>query len=413
MNKIRKAIQSLQSMLVMMVMMCVSLLTFTACSDDDEPVAEVTYSWEFEEVSPSTPDFMDDKNKIESTFKAALGASGTATSVTKQGSSETCDEEVLEACQRALESLKGEVWQGRYTFTVTNVTTGTMIFIHTFNADNENSGTYTTSDLKIGDYYYSDGTWSDGGLREMKGDGTMVWAETTPQPKSGKTVIGIVFYAGHHPEDKSDYSRSGIRQAQCHGYVVSLTNANNDQYDRHSWEWRLKGESKSNRLVGFSTSKTDWSGYYNCVKIHEFVNENEGWGWEMKHFPASFACETYGNRTVDKYGRPAGIYDWQEPLASPDNTSGWFLPSLGQLLHLQKNSSFLEAHIEVVRDNTTDGCSYKKYINGFKDEDLIYWSSTEDSSDPNNAWAIFFNYGFAGPWGKDLAGGYVRAILAF
>ncbi len=244
----------------------------TSCNDN-EPVEEVTYSWEFEEVTPSTPDFMDDKNKIESAFKTAFGSSGSATSVTRQGTSETCDQEMLEACQRALESLKGEVWQGRYTFTVNNVTTGTMIFIHTFNADNENSGTYTASDLKMGDYYYSDGTWSDGGLREIK------------------------------------------------------------------------------------------------------------------------------------------------PLAAPNNTSGWFLPSIGQLLHLQKNRSFLEAHIEVVRDNTPDGRSYKKYINAFKvpDNALFYWSSTEaeDSYGPDNAWIVVFDSGIAGPMKKDFAIGYVRAILAF
>ena len=277
MNDIRKAVQSLQSMLAMVVLVCVSSVSFTACSDDDETVEEVTYSWEFEEVSASTPDFMDDKNKIESAFKTALGASESATSVTKQGTSETCDQEVLEACQRAFDSLKDEVWQGRYVFVVTNVTTGAVIFIHTFNADNENRGTYTTSDLKIGDYYYSDGTWSDGGLREIK------------------------------------------------------------------------------------------------------------------------------------------------PLAAPNNTSGWFLPSIGQLLHLQKNRSFLEAHIEIVRDNTTDGCSYKEYIKGFNDEHangvwtpLYYWSSTESdkSLEPENTWILDFNHGLALRVMKDYTA-FVRAVLAF
>lgn len=137
----------------------------------------------------------------------------------------------------------------------------------------------------------------------------------------------------------------------------------------------------------------------------------------MNHFPAAFACETYGNRTVDKFARPTGDYDWQKPLAAPDNTSGWFLPSLGQLLHLQKNRSFLESHIEVVRDNTPDGSSYKKYINAFKvpDNALFYWSSTEaeDSYGPDNAWIVVFDSGIAGPMKKDFAIGYVRAILAF
>lgn len=172
----RKVIRRLLTMLAMLALAFVSLLSFTTwlsfttCSDDNESVEEVTYSWELEEVQASTPDFMDDKKKIESAFKAALGAYGSANSVTKKGTPDTCDKEVLEACQRAFNSLKGEAGQGQYMFIVTNVTTGTMIFIRTFNADNENSGSYTASDLKIGDYYYTDGTWSDGALREIKGN---------------------------------------------------------------------------------------------------------------------------------------------------------------------------------------------------------------------------------------------------
>ena len=46
---------------------------------------------------------------------------------------------------------------------------------------------------KIGDYYYSDGTWSDGGLVSIEADGlNPVWADTKPAPVAGKTVIGIV-----------------------------------------------------------------------------------------------------------------------------------------------------------------------------------------------------------------------------
>lgn len=134
----QKIIQNLSTILAMLALVCISLVTFTACSDDDEPVAEVTYSWKFEKVVPSTPDFMDDKNKIEATFRTALGASGSATSVIKQGTSETCDQKVLKACQRAFDSLKDEVWQGRYVFVVTNTSTGTTICKATFDADNDN-----------------------------------------------------------------------------------------------------------------------------------------------------------------------------------------------------------------------------------------------------------------------------------
>lgn len=47
---------------------------------------------------------------------------------------------------------------------------------------------------KIGDYYYSDGTWSDGGFLGFAEDGiTARWAEPKPAPVEGKTVIGIIF----------------------------------------------------------------------------------------------------------------------------------------------------------------------------------------------------------------------------
>ena len=413
MNKIRKAIQSLQAMLAILTLVCASLVSLTACSDDDEPAAEVTYSWEFEEVSPSTPDFMDDKEKIEAAFKAALGATGTATSVTRQGTPETCDREVLEACRQAFNSLKDEVWQGRYTFTVTNVTTGTIVCTATFDADNENffpyydEKSYTASDLKLGDYYYSDGTWSDGGLRKTDRYGRLVeWAEPTPQPLSGKTVIGIVFYGGHHKNDHSDYSKSGIGQEKCHGYAVALTDVHNDREDRLRWEWK---DGIYDRHVG--TIEADyWDGYSNQQKIHEFVENNTD--WEMKHFPAALACETYGNRTTDRDGHPIadGRYDWQKPFAAPDGTSGWFLPSYDQLRELWYHRDFLSERINLVRENTDDSV-LREHIRWLTEID-IYWSSTEPDDIPGFARVLAFSNGRALYDLKDYTCG-VRAVLAF
>ena len=420
MNKIREAIQSRSSMLAMMALVCVSLVSFTACSDDDEPVEGVTYSWEFEEVSPSTPDFMDDKNKIESTFKAALGASGTAISVTKQGTSETCDQEVLEACQRAFDSLKDEVWQGCYVFVVTNTTTGTTICKATFDADNDNAWhpfliTYKTSDLKFGDYYYSDGTWSDGGLRvKFVGGNEIVWADPIPKPENGKTVIGIVFYVGHHETDLSDYSTTGIGQKSCHGYVVALTDVHNDYSLDEMWPellpWGCGPNGNINFRIGTDSNKGWWNGYNDLCKIHEYVRNNKG--WEMKHFPAFLACETYGNRTVDKDGNPTNDYNWQHPLAAPNSTSGWFLPSCGQLQYLYQKSLFLSARIDLIKDNTPDGSSYKEHIKWFS-VDFGYNSSTEYQDDQRCHWYVGFNDGFCYHFSYKEAPGRVRAVLAF
>lgn len=405
----QKAAQKLSSMLAMLALMCVSLVSFTACSDDDEPVEEVTYSWEFEEVEASTPDFMDDKNIIESTFKTALGASGSATSVTKRGTPETCDQEVLEACRQALESLKDEAWQGHYTFTVTNEPTGTVIFSHAFfNVDNENSGTYM---VKIGDYYYSDGTWSDGGLRVINGDGSVVWADPAPKPDDGKTVIGIVFYVGHHPKDNSDYSESGIGQAKCHGYVVALTDVNKTDVNNGVDEricWEFGPGNISDKEVGASALHNEWQGYYDNQKIHEFVNKNKG--WEMKHFPAAFACEAYGNPVDDRKVNLTDTYDWHKPLSAPKNTSGWFLPSCGQLMFLYQNRSHLAARMADVRNSTPTDCSYKDYIKWL--QTLHYWSSTECIGVSSRAWGVSFYNGFTNGNEKRLTHG-VRAVLAF
>ena len=413
MNKMQKKIQCLSAKLAILALVYVSLVSLTSCSDDDEPVKEVIYSWEFEELAPSTPDFMDDKYKIESTFKAALGASGTATSVTKQGSSETCDKEVLEACQRAFDSLKDEVWQGCYVFVVTNTTTDTPICKVSFNADHDNAWTdfsksYTAYDLKIGDYYYSDGTWSDGGLRKFNPvNNKMEWAEQIPKPESGKTVIGIVFYTGFHDYDKSDYTESGIGQKNCHGYVIALTDVNNSADDCLRWGYGPKGDVDIR--LGTYTISESWSGFNDQLIVQEYVSKNNG--WEMKHFPAFLACATYGNRTLDQDGNPTNAYDWQQPLAAPKNSSGWFLPSYGQLKYIDKYCSFLEDHIKIIRDNTSNDSSYKKYINVFR-EDRYYWSSTEDAKYTSSALSLKVHVGLT-PICKKRNAYNVRAVLAF
>ena len=109
---------------------------FTACSDDDDPVTEVTYTYGFSSMSASHPDFLEEMGKIENAFQSALGITGKL--FTKKGTIEECDKQVYEACRKAFDSLKSEAWQGDYTFQVTNVGTGKVVCTATFCADNEN-----------------------------------------------------------------------------------------------------------------------------------------------------------------------------------------------------------------------------------------------------------------------------------
>lgn len=271
----------------------------------------------------------------------------------------------------------------------------------------------TETEAKMGDYYYSDGTWSDGGLRILYADGKVKYIQTMPLPE--KTVIGIVFYAGKHPNDGSDYycykflDKDGSLwlHFKVRGYVVALTDVHNGDSDRLRWECK---DGTYNRRAGASTDENAWNGYTNCQQIHKFVADNSSDGWEMKHFPAAFACETYGNRTTDEDGNDAdGKYDWQKPLVAPDYTSGWFLPSCGQLKHIWQHRDFLSNNINIVKENFGDS-ALTEHIKSFSSP--YYWSSTEFSNDPAFAWYVVFYDGLCHGSNK---GAYrnVRPILVF
>ena len=132
----------------------------------------------------------------------------------------------------------------------------------------------------------------------------------------------------------------------------------------------------------------------------------------MKHFPAALACETYGNRTLDQNGDPTSDYAWQQPLAAPNNTSGWFLPSCGQLQYLYNNRSSLSARMTEVKNSTPNNYSYKNHIKRFSTS-LYYWSSTDYSSYPDFAWSVYFRDGGGYGGSGKLNTNFVRAVLAF
>lgn len=131
MKKTMKLFPAIVAMLALML-----TVSFTSCSDDDEP-AEVTYSFGFSSMSASTPDFLQEMNKIEAAYKSALGV--TASPFQKNGNVNSCDQEVKNACEKAYNTLSDEIWKGTYTFQVLNVNTGKTVYEVTFKANDENS----------------------------------------------------------------------------------------------------------------------------------------------------------------------------------------------------------------------------------------------------------------------------------
>ena len=151
----------------------------------------------------------------------------------------------------------------------------------------------------VGDFYYSDGTWSSG----------------NESPVSGKTVIGVVFKTGAAESDRSDYSLAGLDEVR--GFVVSLENASYlveewwGTQSKTDFEWTVK----TSMDAGTSQSEDDFSGYYNTLAITETAESLYG-ALAYDNFRAAYVAVSYG--ASDSEDVPAG-------------TTGWFFPSAGQM----------------------------------------------------------------------------------
>ena len=239
---------------------------------------------------------------------------------------------------------------------------------------------YGAEDLKMGDYLYSDGTTSDGGLRKLYPDGTVETATEAVAPEAGKTVIGIVFHAGRHATDASDYTSpltagGPTLAGEVRGYAVAITDAT--LRTSYGAKWVTGPNEEYDFRSGVSTDKYAWNGYANCRAIHDYVTAHAGEGWEMRHFQAAWSCETYGNRSLDYDGNPTIDYAWQAPLKAPAGTSGWFLPSVGQLYYMATCRDYLDSRFMAAK--AASAAELQGYVKGFDTDSMcIYWSSTED-----------------------------------
>lgn len=217
---------------------------------------------------------------------------------------------------------------------------------------------------KVGDYYYSDGTYST-------------------DFNTGKKCIGIIYYAGQHQNDKSDYSGSGIGKPECHGYAVAIEDAKG----MFVWGQELEAlgfypvDEDGNPINNFTDNSGDleWSGYIYTMKIKE-----DG--------------EKMGTFTEDKMkGYAAAYYSVNYHIPAPKHSSGWFLPASSQLYQIYKE---------------------RETLNGVVDCQLTgenwYWSSSEYFEIPDRV-ALFYNGNSKRIEGrsKSTTGMYVRPVIAF
>lgn len=221
-------------------------------------------------------------------------------------------------------------------------------------------------DLKIGDYFYSDGTTSDGGVRILVNGIPQSYA-TIVEPTAGKTCVGVVFYTGRHPSDTGVYVNKNGDPMDVQGYAVALKQT--DALGHIGWG----GPSIYSNT---STDTEDFNGYSNTQKIKEAA----------------------GGTLSGNGGVPA-CYNWSATV--PGTTSGWFCPSAGQLHYMSLCYSVsIQKSMSKVGGAITGG------------EYHHLWSSTEPVNNGGSAYMVSWPAGGISTYGK---GNWVgaQAVIAF
>lgn len=138
----------------------------------------------------------------------------------------------------------------------------------------------------VGDFYYSDGSYSE-------------------KRNTEKTCIGVVFAVGEGKDDViGNYADTDLTEIK--GYVVSLTDAAKNVI------CPTKAAAAPFDLSGVSKDNTQFNGYSNTKAITSQAD------YETV-FLAINACIEY-----------------EKTLAAPAKTSGWYLPSGGQVVEIAK-----------------------------------------------------------------------------
>lgn len=209
---------------------------------------------------------------------------------------------------------------------------------------------------KIGDYFYSDGTWSDGGLVSINSDGTSaVWrtGADRPAPEEGKTVIGIVFQT-----DTTRISSTERALGYRHGLVMSLKRA----YKPIALKDPNNKYETPDSLTKFSTLDEITM---SCLTRGKLATSYYG---NIDGYSATKGiCDKYSGDQIEQF--PAIDWITRGFTATPANTSGWYLPASGQVWDLLANLGGEEV------------AKYLSTLSGYEG-DITYEDSLYPSYDP-------------------------------
>lgn len=222
-----------------------------------------------------------------------------------------------------------------------------------------------TAPIAIGDYYYSDGTWST-------------------ERDNSKTVVGIVFSkVGATTAD----TKLAADHPQCYnGLVVSLEEA--------STAW----QSSASNVSSWASSNLSYSDLRNYDKTNGYSN--------------TIALKAYNEQ--NSASKVLAVDGTAPSAGAPGLSSGWYLPSYKELSLLAESYATIKdklASVGTALDATTP--NYNIGSGGSADT-YRYWASTESSS--SSSWGCcvqFSNCSMMSNQGKNKNYYRVRYILAF
>lgn len=236
----------------------------------------------------------------------------------------------------------------------------------------------TSTGVNVGDFYYSDGTWST-------------------ELNTEKTCIGIVFWAG----DPSAYDQAlKSDHPECtNGLVLALDDINDVV-------WQSNHASITETVGDWISANTE----YGTITVADYTDTEKM--SQRNGYSNTKGIALYNNANPDtKVGIIDALNEYVSQVGTPENSSGWYVPSVKELAlarcHSDENPYFLYSNpnvselINSILSEANLGDVFSLQFDG------RYWSSTEYSVGQS-----FVMMRQGGNFGKNYAT-RLRLILAF
>lgn len=243
---------------------------------------------------------------------------------------------------------------------------------------------YVVGEPEVGDFYYSDGTYSG-------------------ELFSKKDAIGVVFWVGDPTADDPTLRRDF--PGCTHGLVVSLIE------EASTWQSNYRS---FNSTVGewVSENASEYMSPTTGVELEDNLNKIVGYNntQAIKAFNSDYDNIGY---KVDMVKR-LQFFLGNKEFAAPEGTSGWYVPSAKELTlmivgDMEGNINGLYTNDLPVRDILNESFSQLILADQFSPE--LYWCSSE--YDAQNAFCVGFYNGLVAYNTKGAMNCMLRYVLAF